>query len=260
MLETAPYPAKPQEYLCISSPARTVGFACHMLLTSVDQSAHRMEPRKLHWGLFLTGSKPPAGQLFHATDEGKKPLELYRQIRPSSNPMKSSVLVVCLKIANLTDVNALDACSSQKKVPLMTPSVPYNEPRWTCRVWVKAVLDSLATNNIISLPAGGVRELEQHCQFVADKHKALGNTGFSAAVYNDLNQWMSLGKTPISNSTGGSCSGATPMDIDSTGKNKPKPMDIDSTGKNKPQPMDIDSTGATPRPGQQMKGNVPKRP
>ncbi|KAK4466048.1 hypothetical protein QBC42DRAFT_259892 [Cladorrhinum samala] len=214
---------------------------------------------KYHWGIFNSGSTPPKGHLVHATDAGRRALDLYQEVRPVSNPLKSGSMVVVLKIAQSLSIEALDQCA--RSVRLMDPKyLPRGERQWTCRVWVKEVLGVLHQNKYISLPAD-LNTIERFCEYTADANiQYMGR----AIVFNDLS-WMST--QPPSRNTlsqndaldprrgGRSAYGSSPMDIDSTGRRAgssaygSSPMDIDSTGRrvgrstHGSSPMDIDSTG-----------------
>ncbi|KAL7627722.1 hypothetical protein AAE478_001917 [Parahypoxylon ruwenzoriense] len=171
-----------------------------------------------HWGLFASGDSPPSGFLLHATDTGREALDLYQEVRRVSDPRKSGTLVVVLKIANSPGLDALNRCASS--IRLMDPRyLPQGESRWTCRVWIKEVLNSLHRNRYIHLPSG-VDTIEQWCEYAADRH--IQYKGM-ARVINDLT-WM----------TTGSPSRATLSDADARGDDGryygSSPMVIDSTG------------------------------
>ncbi|KAI0843960.1 hypothetical protein F5Y00DRAFT_249814 [Daldinia vernicosa] len=200
---------------------------------------------KYHWGLFLSGSSPPAGILMHATDTNRAALDLYLEERRVSNPLRSGTMVVVLKIADAPSLDTLRKCASS--IHLMDPRyLPRGEDRWTCRVWVKEMLKSLHKHRCISLPAD-VDVIEQYCQYMADSH--LQYKG-DARVFNDLN-WVRAGSSSSSSKAtlseadargGGRYYGPSPMNIDSTGGRYygSSPMVIDSTTKRYygPSPMD----------------------
>lgn len=104
-----------------------------------------------HWGLWLTGSEPPAGYLVHATDANRRALDLRKETRKVSKPLSSKTMVACLKIADSPGIQVLDAAADS--VGLMDPrSLPRDEPEWTCRVFVKQVIKRLRNDGRIDLP------------------------------------------------------------------------------------------------------------
>ncbi|KAI0840597.1 hypothetical protein F5Y06DRAFT_263136 [Hypoxylon sp. FL0890] len=188
---------------------------------------------KYHWALFTSEDSPPSGILLHATDANRKPLDLYSEVRRVSDPLRSGSMVVILKITDSPGLNALKKCASS--IRLMDPAyLPRGESRWTCRVWVKEVLNSLHKNGYIELPSG-IDAIEEWCQYVADRHIHFKGR---AKIFNDLS-WMSTdssSRDTLSDAdargTGGRYYGPSPMVIDSTSRPYygPSPMAIDSTG------------------------------
>jgi hypothetical protein len=115
-----------------------------------------------HWGLFATGDSPPEGHLFHATDTGRKALDLLYEHRNVRNPLRSESMIVCLKIGDAPSPKAIGECVN--RVPLMSRSrLPAGEPQWTCRVWVKEALNALHQYRVMNLPMG-VSKLQTHDQ------------------------------------------------------------------------------------------------
>jgi hypothetical protein len=120
-----------------------------------------------HWGFIQTTAKPAngsqPGRLYHATDAGRQPLDLYPQGADLANPVKSRTMAVCLQVGRVKGgdpFKALDAVTDLAVVPLMdVPKLKLvfsNETQWTCRVWVKAVLSVLRDRNMIdAFPLGG---------------------------------------------------------------------------------------------------------
>ncbi len=104
------------------------------------------------WGLYTSGSRPPAGHLVHATDAGRAALDLYEDVRPVSNPLRSGTMVVVLRIAHSPGMDAIEFCA--KTVCLMDRRyLPSGESQWTCRVWVKEVLGALQKLGYFQLPS-----------------------------------------------------------------------------------------------------------
>lgn len=190
--------------------------------------------RKYHWGLYNSGSQPPAGWLAHATDAGRVPLDLYKELRPVSDPRKSSTLVVALNIARSPGLEALESCAGAVRL-MDSRYLPRGESKWTCRVWVKEVLGLLQSKGYIGLPAD-LDTIERHCQAMADGNiKYMG----SARVLNDVMHWTDPESftTPdtlkLMDGKSGLYYGSSPMDIDSTGtylySTGSKPMVADSS-------------------------------
>ncbi|KAI0007109.1 hypothetical protein F4779DRAFT_593363 [Xylariaceae sp. FL0662B] len=208
------------------------------------------EVNKYHWGLFATNDTPPQGALYHATDIGRAPLDLYYETKKVSDPAKSKTMIVCLKIADAPVHSAIDSIA--ERVPLMNRSkLPSDERQWTCRVWVKETLGYLHRAKILRLPAS-LDVIEDSCQYTADRWLPLviaTQKGVrrkrAPMVYNDLT-WLSERRSV-----------PAPMRIEQDGYHAarqrfygPKPMAIDSTHATQPRyygpkPMDIDSTKAT---------------
>ncbi|TFY52226.1 hypothetical protein EVJ58_g10133 [Rhodofomes roseus] len=206
-----------------------------------------------HWGLFATGSAPPAGTLYHATDTQREALDLRLEVHPVKNPQASKTMVVALKIADSPGPNILQHFTSTNVVHLMHPgSLPVGEDFWTCRVWVKEVLQKLNKSGHIRLPTD-IDTIQRRCQFTADHNFQYKG---HAKIYNNLS-WIS-GSGAVG-TAGGSSSRhrTTMMDIDTTGRHPyhgTKPMLIDSTGQHPyhgTKPMLIDSTGRHPYHGTQ---------
>ena len=90
--------------------------------------------------------------MFHASDEGRRALDLFYERRNVSNPLKSRSMVVILKIGDVSSAAAIHG--SVSKVPLMSQSrLPAGEAQWTCRVYVKQALEALNQDRILRLPA-----------------------------------------------------------------------------------------------------------
>jgi hypothetical protein len=162
---------------------------------------------KYHWGLFMSDNRPPMGTLVHATDFGRDPLDLYMEVRAVSDPTRSKSMVVALQISSLSSVRTLIRCA--ESVPLMDRRrLPGGERMWTCRVWVKEVLNVLHKNNFIRLPMS-TNSIERHCQYTADTYiKWIGQ----ARVFNDLS-WLNQSEPPPQPSQ--RYNGPSPMMIDS---------------------------------------------
>lgn len=80
-------------------------------------------------------------------------LDLYRETRKVSNPLKSKTMVACLKIASSPGAQVVDEAAGQ--VGLMDRRyLPRGEQQWTCRVFVKQVLQKLRDKRHIVLPKG----------------------------------------------------------------------------------------------------------
>ena len=101
-----------------------------------------------HWGLLLTGSTPPTGKFYHATDEGRNALDLVRESYPTDSGMlQSRMVVVALYIGQVSEAR-LEWASQDAITHLMERRhLPRGEPQWTCRVWVKTVLAKVAQDN-----------------------------------------------------------------------------------------------------------------
>ncbi|KAK3332700.1 hypothetical protein B0T19DRAFT_482908 [Cercophora scortea] len=154
--------------------------------------------RKYHWALFLSERAPPNGLMMHATDLNRGPLDLYLEERKVSDPKKSRTMVVCMKIADLADRSAFEACASSVRL-MDRRYLPRGEPQWTCRVWVKEVLLTLDRSRYIALPLT-IDEIEQHCLETADS--CIHMMG-KAKVFNDFS-WLRSSRAPT-----------TPMEIES---------------------------------------------
>ncbi|CAH0045736.1 unnamed protein product [Clonostachys solani] len=189
---------------------------------------------KYHWGLFLATGEPPNGQLLHATDLNRQPLDLRLEIRKVKDPRKSRTLVTCLQISTLRSMEIMEACA--KSVRLMNPRhVPFGEMRWTCRVWVKEVLLTLDNGGYIKLPMT-VDSLEGYCQAAADSHlDRIGN----AWIYNDT-RWLSSPPPQKPSTNQSSYYGPSEMVIDSTrDRRDPRSSQSHSSGQQYfgPKPM-----------------------
>ncbi|KAI0656934.1 hypothetical protein C8Q70DRAFT_304881 [Cubamyces menziesii] len=179
----------------------------HSLYITLNFLRRENGVNKYHWGLFATDGTPPAGTLYHATDVGHQPLELFKEVRQIRNPQTSKTMVVVLRVTSTPGTQNLDYFSSASFVHLMDRRyLPQGEQYWTCRVWVKEVLKTLHNNRRIVLPAN-VDSIEQWCQYTADCN--IQNMGYARA-YNDLS-WMSSSSTSTQSPT-------VPMEIDSTGR------------------------------------------
>lgn len=166
---------------------------------------------KYHWALLLTGPSPPAGKVYHATDEKRRALDLFRQTYPTrSGMLHSQSVVVALYVGPIAE-NCLDWASRDDVTHLMDPRyLPRGEPQWTCRVWVKTVLEMAERQRYIRLPAG-LDRIELSALATADQHiNSMGN----ATQYNDT-EWLRY--TTRAAAASSSRSRTVPMDIDSTG-------------------------------------------
>ncbi|CAJ2507752.1 Uu.00g089380.m01.CDS01 [Anthostomella pinea] len=166
-----------------------------------------------------TGNAPPAGKLFHATDLGRAPLDLYQESHDVKLPERSRTMVVFLAIASSPGVQQLESLASS--IRLMDKRyLPKGESQWTCRVWVKDFLVALHRNHLIRLPES-IDFIERMCQDVANENLHCKGR---ARVFNDRS-WMVVQPS----------SKTTPMDVDPTGRVDryygPSPMVIDSTQK-----------------------------
>lgn len=75
-------------------------------------------------------------------------LDFYYEARATDNPLLSTTLVVCLKVAHAPSPSAMDAIMRQ--IPLMDPRrLPPGERVWTCRVWVKEALQKMHNAGLI---------------------------------------------------------------------------------------------------------------
>ncbi|KAI1745672.1 hypothetical protein F4680DRAFT_443143 [Xylaria scruposa] len=202
------------------------------------------EQNKYHWALYVTEKKAPAGYLVHATDTGRRALDLYKEVRSVNNPLRSKSMVVVLKIGSSVSLRALDAYASS--VHLMDPRyLPRGEVQWTCRVWVKEVLYLLHKAQLISLPCS-LSSLEEFCLAHADRH--LPNLGKAPARIFEQGEWADKKELDSANdkyaASGrtGRYYGPSPMAIDSTGERYygSSPMQVDTTGRGRyygPSPM-----------------------
>lgn len=78
-------------------------------------------------------------------------MDLRLEERQNAEPARSSTMVVVLKIADSPGIDILRQCAAS--VHLMDPRyLPQGENEWTCRVWVKEVLNSLHKYRYIELP------------------------------------------------------------------------------------------------------------
>ncbi|KUJ15475.1 uncharacterized protein LY89DRAFT_735582 [Mollisia scopiformis] len=189
---------------------------------------------KYHWGLYATSDTPPRGTLFHATDAGRQPLDLYYEERKVENPTKSKSMTVCVKIGDVSSTTAIHRCVST--VPLMSRSrIPAGERQWTCRVYVKEALNALHNAQLLSLPAS-VGSIERACLAVADAYLPYRLSRERPGVYNDFS-WLRRGST----------SRTIPMEVDPT-LYYPSEMEVDSSGRYRSTRsygslMDVDSSG-----------------
>ncbi|ATY61874.1 hypothetical protein A9K55_007913 [Cordyceps militaris] len=148
------------------------------------------EENYYHWGIFVTQQSNTANHLFHATDMGRRPLDLYPEVRIVSDPLKSKTMTCCLKVARAPSLESIKAVAST--VRLMDPRyLPRNEPLWTCRVWVKEVLASLEANGLTQLPVS-VDRIQAYGVETAD---LLRDQGISRLI-NDLS-WISSPTVPM---------------------------------------------------------------
>ncbi|KAJ8453737.1 hypothetical protein ONZ51_g13430 [Trametes cubensis] len=141
----------------------------HSLYITLNFLRRENGVNKYHWGLFATDGTPPAGTLYHATDVGHQPLELFKEVRQIRNPQTSKTMVVVLRVTSTPGTQNLDYFSSASFVHLMDRRyLPQGEQYWTCRVWVKEVLKTLHNNRRIVLPANVV--VPVHCGLQHTKH------------------------------------------------------------------------------------------
>lgn len=89
--------------------------------------------------------------MFHATDAGRRPMDLYYEHRPTRDPTKSATMVVSLKIAHAPPVHVLKHYAAAVRL-MDLRYLPRDEVRWSCRVWVKELLKVLSRDGHISLP------------------------------------------------------------------------------------------------------------
>ncbi|KAK3943595.1 hypothetical protein QBC46DRAFT_35571 [Diplogelasinospora grovesii] len=207
---------------------------------------------KYHWSLFHTANEPPKGNMFHATDTNRKPLDLYTETRPIRDPVLSRSMVVALMVAQPVTWEQVSFCA--KSVRLMNPKyLPLGEPRWTCRVWVKEVIKALQKSNYISLPESvkDVDDIERACQLLADLHI---NFQGDARVFNDPG-WLAVSAANQMPGSGAPDRRDVPRSMETDGSRSrywgPKAMDTDAHGKRDvfgSRPMDIDSPYYGPKP------------
>ncbi|KAM3510129.1 hypothetical protein MY10362_000168 [Beauveria mimosiformis] len=165
------------------------------------------EQNKYHWGLYVTDNNVPEGTLFHATDQGRRALDLYMEIRPVSDPMKSKTLTACLILCRAPSVSTIKSIAAQ--VPLMDPRhIPHGEVQWTCRVWVNEVLRGLERQRMIKLP-GTIESIEHHAVRAADTLRRLG----AIRLINELD-WMISPPHAMGNNTPVRYYGPSPMDTE----------------------------------------------
>lgn len=108
--------------------------------------------------LLLTGSEPPRGTVYHATDADRNPMDLYSQKYSSSSGMLfSKSVVVALFVGELAPGKTreyFEHAIRDDVTHLMDKRyLPENEPIWTCRVWAKKVLEIAQQIGCIRLPA-----------------------------------------------------------------------------------------------------------
>ncbi|KAK3305951.1 uncharacterized protein B0T15DRAFT_502973 [Chaetomium strumarium] len=146
-----------------------------------------------HWGLYVTGSTPPAGTLYHASnvDRRTRTIVPYRyENRPVTNdPTSSKSMVVSLLICPLppTLVQYMDI-NIRPFEPLALkpkPRPPRGESDWNCRVWAKEILNLLQEKGV-AMPAD-TNTIERQALLAANTNLRthLGN----AKVINDLS-WL----------------------------------------------------------------------
>ncbi|KAM3435323.1 hypothetical protein MY4824_004904 [Beauveria thailandica] len=162
---------------------------------------------KYHWGLYVTENNIPEGTLFHATDLGRRALDLYMEIRTVSDPMRSKTMTACLVLCRAPSIDNIKSIAAQ--VPLMDPRhIPRGEVQWTCRVWVKELLRGMQRHQVIELP-GTIENIEHHAVRAADTLRRLGTT----RLINELN-WMSSPPHAMGNNTPVRYYGPSPMDTE----------------------------------------------
>ncbi|KAH8752981.1 hypothetical protein F5883DRAFT_651138 [Diaporthe sp. PMI_573] len=142
---------------------------------------------KYHWGLLLTGSTPPTGKFYHATDEGRNALDLVRESYPTDSGMLQSRMVVAALYIGQVSEARLEWASQDAVTYLMERRhLPRGEPQWTCRIWVKTVLAKVAEDNQSKTLTEDLARIELAALATADKHRStMGN----AVKYND-DSWL----------------------------------------------------------------------
>ncbi|KAL2020646.1 hypothetical protein VTK56DRAFT_8136 [Thermocarpiscus australiensis] len=167
--------------------------ASNTLYLTLNYHANDGRENKYHWGLFVTDSSTSGGTLHHATNRGAGTGRLLNRFfydnRSVQNPTSSSTMVVLLKICDLssTAVQYMEDYI-QREEPLgkrMRP--PAGESDWTCRVWVKQVLNQLRSIGLISFPSD-TNTIER--QAIRTANKNIGYMG-NARVINDVQSWLS---------------------------------------------------------------------
>ncbi|KAM3456657.1 hypothetical protein MY3296_001612 [Beauveria thailandica] len=165
------------------------------------------EQNKYHWGLYVTENKIPEGTLFHATDRGRRALDLYIDFRTVSDPMRSKTMTACLLLCRAPSINTIKSIAAQ--VPLMDPRhIPRGEVQWTCRVWVKEVLRGLQRHRVVDLP-DMIENIEHRAVRAADTLRMLGAT----RLINDLD-WILSPPHAMGNNTPVRYYGPSPMDTE----------------------------------------------
>ncbi|KAL2173891.1 uncharacterized protein P884DRAFT_316936 [Thermothelomyces heterothallicus CBS 202.75] len=147
---------------------------------------------RYHWGLFATGNPASGGTLFHATDFDRTNRiwldHLIYENRTVSDPTTSSTMVVVLKICNLSSTAVqLDHHIREVEPLALRVPPPVSEPQWTCRVWVKYILDQLCGRKVISL-SSDTNTIERQALMAANAnivHKG------DAKVINKVSDWLS---------------------------------------------------------------------
>ncbi|KAJ4391474.1 hypothetical protein N0V93_005091 [Gnomoniopsis smithogilvyi] len=163
------------------------------------------------------------GTVYHATDVGRRAMDLYRQSFTSSSGMlQSRTVVVALYVGQMDPKMGkqhLDYASRDDLTHLMDKRyLPSNEPIWTCRIWAKTVLSIAHQNRYIQLPAD-LNRIDLSAMATADVN--LPTQGMARTI--NTYAWLNNVTRVL---IGGRSSGTVPMDIDSSGGQYlgPKPM------------------------------------
>ncbi|KAM0740278.1 hypothetical protein ACQRIT_005462 [Beauveria bassiana] len=165
------------------------------------------EQNKYHWGLYVTENRVPEGTLFHATDRGRRALDLYVEFRTVSDPMRSKTMTACLVLCRAPSIDTIKSIAAQ--IPLMDPRhIPRGEVQWTCRVWVKELLSGLQRHQVIKLP-GTIENIEHHAVRAADTLRDQGAT----RLINEL-QWILPPPQAMGNNTPVRYYRSSPMDTE----------------------------------------------
>lgn len=170
-------------------------------------------------------------------------MDLYREdYNTNSGMLLSKTVVTALYLCEVDPIKGqqhFDYASKDELTHLMNVAkLPKNEPRWTCRVWAKRVLEIASDKHWISLPAllgksgcivpsAEVPGLDTNGKFLhtidrielsamATADLFLPARG-KAIVFNNSAQWL-INKRRIEPSSGSiRPSGTVPMEIDATG-------------------------------------------